>query len=113
MGPLSISSITFDNSSNAFASLRINVEKIRCIPFINEEEQVVRETTLEIGINTLTGRYMKLTYILFRYVWENLYDPEVTKIEAGDMNEIFADNLINLHEKLGTVFKYRCKYLRL
>lgn len=58
-----------------------------------------------LKISDFEERPPKLTYIIYRYVWENINNPAVVANKADKQSErdieAFALTLIDMHENLG------------
>ncbi|KAI8326711.1 hypothetical protein EDC96DRAFT_534558 [Choanephora cucurbitarum] len=102
---LNVSAYTFDDSVRAFASIRVGVQAIApirevdfqgnisgfgpdqgCIPITEENAPLNRE-------------YVKLKFIIFKYVWEN-WNNETLVRKRESLKESFTDYLEGLYDDL-------------
>ncbi|KAI9325988.1 transcriptional activator of glycolytic enzymes-domain-containing protein [Pilaira anomala] len=101
-GALNVSAYTFDDSTRAFASVRVGVQAIQPIREVDFMGNIMGFgaedgcTPINEETASLTREYLKLKFIIFKYVWEN--DRLIRKNE--NLGEPFSDYLESLYEDL-------------
>ncbi|CEP07096.1 hypothetical protein [Parasitella parasitica] len=99
-GLASSSAFTFDNSTRAFCSTRINMDAIRPIAMVDENNRVIVTNAKKIKAKDFDNRkHKKLQYLMFKFVWEHIDNENI--VDQRNLNkEAFVFGLINLHEEL-------------
>ncbi|EIE81238.1 hypothetical protein RO3G_05943 [Rhizopus delemar RA 99-880] len=96
----SSSAFTFNNTTRAFCSTRINMNAIRPIAMVDDNNRVIATNARKMKAKDFDNRkHKKLQYLLFKYVWEHIDNKNV--VEQRNLNkEAFVYALINLHDEL-------------
>lgn len=100
IGLASSSAFTFNNTTRAFCSTRINMNAIRPIAMVDDNNRVIATNARKMKAKDFDNRkHKKLQYLLFKYVWEHIDNKNV--VEQRNLNkEAFVYALINLHDEL-------------
>lgn len=105
-GSLNVSAYAFDDSTRAFASIRVGVSSIEPIREVNYQGQITGSGIEEgcVPVNDVayppTREYAKLKFIIFKYVWENWGNERLIKTKEM-LKEAFSDHLESLYDDLG------------
>ncbi|KAG2192718.1 hypothetical protein INT47_012055 [Mucor saturninus] len=103
-GSLNISAFTFDDSNRAFSNVRININNVKPLPMVDDEGNVLPIKAKRMKISDFPDKPPKLTYAVYRYVWENINDPTIVvgkSDKTAERNvEAFAVSFHDMHEYL-------------
>ena len=97
-----MSAYTFDESNRAFASVRVGVQTIQPIWEVDFMGNVMGYgaddgcTPINDETAPLTREYLKLKFIIFKYVWENWANERLAR-----KNEMLMEPFESLYEDLG------------
>lgn len=96
---------TFDDSTRAFSSIRLSVDSARPLPTLDDDGNIIGTTATKIRVRDLekNHKFLKLKYILYKYVFENIYNEDMV-MGKGLNVEAFATQLNTSYEKLGEFF---------
>ncbi|KAI7868390.1 uncharacterized protein EV154DRAFT_531327 [Mucor mucedo] len=101
---LNISAFTFDDSNRAFSNVRLNINNVKPLPMVDEEGNILPIKVKEMKISDFSDKPTKLTYAVYRYVWENTNDPTIVvgkSDKTAERNvEAFAVSFHDMHEHL-------------
>lgn len=105
IGPLNVTAYTFDDSTRAFSSIRLSVDSARPLPNLDDDGKIIGTTATKIRVRDLekNHKFLKLKYILYKYVFENIYNEDMV-MGKGLNVEAFATQLNTSYEKLGEFF---------
>lgn len=97
-----MSAYTFDDSTRAFASVRMSVNGIRPLPNVDEEGTVLPTLATKVRLRDFqrSQQFLKMKYIVYKYVWENI-DNNTIVTGRGDNIDAFALEVSSMYEDLG------------
>jgi len=103
VGSLNVSAYTFDDSTKAFANIRLSVTDVRPILQVDDDGLVITTQAKKIRSRDFpkTLNFLKMKFIVYKYVWENIHDSDIV-FNRGLNVEAFALHLSDMYEDLGT-----------
>ncbi|KAG1050330.1 hypothetical protein G6F43_007386 [Rhizopus delemar] len=99
--PLTVSAYGFQDSSRAFASIKMSPTEVRPLPIINEQNEIVLSEGPRVNDSLFPPEreYKKLKYFLYKYAFENINNGKIVN-QIKLSYESFALYLYDLHEEL-------------
>ena len=104
-GEVNVSAFTFEDSTKAFASIRMRVNGVRPIRQVTEDGDVVPNAAFFVDSSdySLDHPFFKLKFMIHKHVWENINDTQLVMFR-GTTQEIFAVSLAEQYDNLGKLF---------
>lgn len=102
-----MSAYTFDDSTKAFANIRLSLTAVRPVFQVDDDGMVISTFARRIKVKDFprTSQFLKMKFIVFKHVWEHINDSDVV-INRGLNVEAFALQLSDMYEDLGNVIFY-------
>lgn len=99
---MNVSAYTFDDSTKAFANIRLSVTDAKPILQVDEDGMVIPTQARRIKIRDFakTHQFLKIKFVVYKHVWENIGDTNMV-INRGLNVEAFALQLSDMYEDLG------------
>lgn len=103
-GSLNVSAYTFDDSTKAFANIRLSVTDVRPILQVDDDGLVITTEARRIRTRDFSRNmnFLKMKFIVYKYVWENIHNSDVV-FNRGLNVEAFALQLSDMYEDLGNL----------
>ncbi|CEP19844.1 hypothetical protein [Parasitella parasitica] len=109
IGTLNVSAYSFDDSNNAFASVRVGVNQVSPIREVDADGRLVG-TELANGCVSVNETSFptsmedrKCRFIVMKYVLDNWSNDKLVDGKKDSLNEAFSDNLKDLYKDLGVI----------
>ncbi|CAO3645516.1 unnamed protein product [Mucor hiemalis] len=107
-GTINVSAFCFDDSTRAFASVRLGVAEISPIREVDHAGAILGEAFAagcipfnENNVPTSAHRvYKKCKFIVFKYIWDNWENDELVDGKKDALREALSETLEDLYEEL-------------
>lgn len=111
IGSLNVSAYTFDDSTRAFANIRLSVTDAKPIIQVDDDGEIIPTLAKRVRTKEFqrTHQFLKMKFVVYKHVWENIQDQNVV-INRGLNSEAFALQLSDMYEDLGKLI-YAFKYI--
>lgn len=102
IGSLNVSAYTFDDSTKAFANIRLSITEARPILQVGDDGLVVATLARRIRSKDIPKAHqlLKVKFVVYKHVWEHIDDRNMV-INRGLNLEAFALQLSDMYEELG------------
>ncbi|KAI7868387.1 uncharacterized protein EV154DRAFT_540880 [Mucor mucedo] len=101
VGSLNVSAYTFDDSTRAFANIRLSVTDAKPIIQVDDDGEIIPTLAKRVRTKEFqrTHQFLKMKFVVYKHVWENIQDQNVV-INRGLNSEAFALQLSDMYEDL-------------
>lgn len=99
---MNVSAYTFDDSTKAFANIRLSITDVRPILQVDDEGAVIPSLARRVRTKEFqrTHQFLKMKFVVYKHVWEHIQDQNIV-INRGLNVEAFALQLSDMYEELG------------
>ncbi|KAF1807245.1 hypothetical protein FB192DRAFT_1273576 [Mucor lusitanicus] len=108
-GPLNAYVYTNEDDTRAFINLRMNVTGVRPYAALTtDDNEIIPSRATRMSADRFDNELnVKLKYMIFKYVWQNIDDENVVQQQRLN-KELFAHHLSDMHEDFCKFIQYTC-----
>ncbi|KAI8327640.1 hypothetical protein BD560DRAFT_336127 [Blakeslea trispora] len=101
-GALHVSAYTFDDSTKAYANIRVSVVDIKPIWQVDDDGNVIRSAAKKVKTREFprNREFVKMKFIVYKHIWEHIGDSKVVN-QKNLTVEPFALELSDMYADLG------------